>query len=327
MLPRLPLDDRTFGQILQEARRSIPQRLPEWTDENSHDPGITLLELFSWLTEMQQFYMSRVPERNLRKFLDLLGITPREAHSAETEVTFGNVREPVVLPVGTKLLAEDQLFETTEAVMLLPLSIDRIVTRTEREVSDRSASNAGGDVAFFAFGKDARADSRLYIALDREPMAGEKISLFVSLAGEADGSGAAAVRPDGFIPSARVAWKVYGWEEEHGASWLPLEIVEDQTHHLSNSGTITFAIRQPLRPVIVHPANDRPRFWISCVLEEAGYEIPPRINRLLLNTAKARQQDTKSEQVHYDSAGTSGFEVQADSFLARYGELRVQVLA
>lgn len=43
MLPRIPLDDRTFENIVQDARRGIPRRLPEWTDENAHDPGVTFL--------------------------------------------------------------------------------------------------------------------------------------------------------------------------------------------------------------------------------------------------------------------------------------------
>jgi hypothetical protein len=325
MLPRLPLDDRTFDSILQEARRSIPQRLPEWTDENTHDPGMTFLELFSWLSEMQQFYLSRVPERNMHKFLDLLGVSPREASSAEAEVSFGNVREPVVLPRGTKLQAEDQLFETVDAVKLLPISIDRIVTRTEREASDRSASNTGGNVAYFAFGREAAADSRLYIAFDREPVVGEILSIHIRLADDSSGKDFPNGKPQGVIPSARVAWKAYGWEEEHGASWLPLRLVEDETLHLSFSGRITFEITAPMRPVIVHPAGDRPRFWISCTLEQPGYELPPRIDRLLLNTVRAKQQDTRSEQQRYDSNGEPGLGIEADSFLARYGRLRVQV--
>lgn len=325
MLPHLPLDDRTFDSILQDARRGIAQRLPEWTDENTHDPGMTFLELFSWLSEMQQFYLSRVPQRNLRKFLDLLGVTPREAKSAEVEITFGNVNVPVVLPRGTKLQAEDQLFETVDAVKLLPLAIDRVVTRTEREASDRTASNTGGNVAFFAFGREAIADSRLYIAFDREPLVGEIISINIRLADDAEQSELSNGKSDKVIPSAQVAWKAYGWEEEHGASWLPLQLIDDDTVHLTFSGRITFEVTAPMRPVIVHPAGDRPRYWISCTLEQPGYELPPRIDRLLLNTVRARQQDTKSEQVLFDSNGMPGSSIETDSYLARYGRLRVQV--
>ncbi len=319
MLPRIPLDDRTFDNIVQDAHRGIPRRLPEWTDENAHDPGVTFLELFAWLSEMQQYYLSRVPERNVRKFLDLLGVVPYEASQAEADVTFGNVRVPVQLPAGTKLQAEDQVFETVEPVKLLPLEIERIVTRTEKETSDRSASNERGNVAFYAFGREAEAGSRLYIAFDSELEAGETLSIYVKLA---DGEES---RAEGVVPSARVSWKSYGKDEDNGNSWQPLELIEDGTFHLMSSGRITFRVVSPMRPVIVHPAADRPRYWICCVLEEAGYELPPRIDQVLLNTARLRQRDTRSEQVVFDGSGEPNQTIEADSLLARYGQLRVQV--
>ncbi|WP_276357834.1 putative baseplate assembly protein [Cohnella caldifontis] len=324
MLPRLPLDDRNFAGLMQEARRGIPQRFPEWTDENAHDPGITMLELFAWLSEMQQFYLSRIPERNLRKFLDLLRVTPREAVSAETVAVIGQVKEPLMLPAGSKLLAEDQIFETAEAVRLLPLSIDRIVTRTEREVGDRTASNTGGRSAFYAFGPDASAGSAMYVAFDREPEPGETIALSVRLADDADGEAA----PDRsmVVPSAKVVWRAYALEEgAQAASWIELQPELDETLHLSYGGRVSFRLTRPMKPVVVHPAADKPRYWISCTVEEPGYERPPRIDRLLLNTVKVRQQNTLSETREFDSPGTPGFTLETEGYLARYGRLTVQV--
>ena len=48
-LPDIQLDNRTFEQLATELRRRIPAYTPEWTDHNDSDPGITLLQLFSWL--------------------------------------------------------------------------------------------------------------------------------------------------------------------------------------------------------------------------------------------------------------------------------------
>ena len=103
-----------------EARKSIPKLFPEWTDENEHDPGITLLELMSWMTEMQQYYLNRVTERSERKFLKLLGIRPHEAVSAACEVAFAGLQQQLVLPKGTPLLAMDLRFETQSTVHLVP---------------------------------------------------------------------------------------------------------------------------------------------------------------------------------------------------------------
>jgi predicted phage baseplate assembly protein len=76
-LPVPNLDDRKFQDILDEARRLIPRYCPEWTDHNLSDPGITLLELFAWMTDMLLYRLNRVPEKNYLKFLDLIGV-PRD---------------------------------------------------------------------------------------------------------------------------------------------------------------------------------------------------------------------------------------------------------
>lgn len=323
MLPRLPLDDRNFTDLVQDMRQSIPHRLPEWTDENAHDPGITFLELFAWLSEMQQFYLSRIPERNKLKFLQLLGIARQEARSAETIAAIGRVTRPVRLPRGTKLLAEDQIFETVEPVRLLPLSIDRIMTRTEREASDRTASNESGNSAFYAFGPDARTGSVLYVSFEQAPEPGETISLSVMLAGDADG--ASATDMSNVVPSARVNWRAYCVDDATGGAWTPIALSEDETIHLTYSGRICFRLDKPMLPIALHPAADKPRYWLSCTLEEAGYERPPRIDRLLLNTVKVSQRETMCEKREYSCPGTPGFTIRTDGYLARYGKHRVQV--
>jgi hypothetical protein len=71
-LPLPNLDDRTFADLTEEARALIPTYDPSWTNHNPSDPGITLIELFAWLTEMLIYRVNRVPERNYAKFLKLL---------------------------------------------------------------------------------------------------------------------------------------------------------------------------------------------------------------------------------------------------------------
>ena len=63
------LDNRRFEDLLAEAKSLIPRYAPQWTDYNESDPGITLLELFSWLTELTIYRLNQVPDRNYIKFL------------------------------------------------------------------------------------------------------------------------------------------------------------------------------------------------------------------------------------------------------------------
>jgi len=66
------LDDRRYADLAAEARRLIPVHDPDWTDHNPSDPGITLLELFAYLTETLLYRLDRVTVENKRKFLKLL---------------------------------------------------------------------------------------------------------------------------------------------------------------------------------------------------------------------------------------------------------------
>ncbi|WP_274650199.1 putative baseplate assembly protein [Paenibacillus humicola] len=340
MLPSPNLDDRRFEQIVRDARSAIPKWLPDWTDENAHDPGITLVELFAWLSEMQQYYINRIPERSLLRFLKLLGEKPGLAREARTEVSVGGAARVMPLPAGTKLAAQDQRFETTQPISLHPAKLERVIVRTERDANDYTSTNENGGVSFYAFGPDARAGSRMYVAFDRELAAGTVMSVYFELhePGAVPFTPPADARRD-VIPSAAVSWKYYGISSDTGAGgtaepgeaalaggsgWMPLEIVEDETLHLMYGGTLTFRVPGPMRPVMVHPANDRGRYWICGMVEEAGYENPPRIEHIALNTVPAVQRDTFSELFHADGSGEPVQKVTVSSFLAAFGHIRVQ---
>jgi hypothetical protein len=66
------LDDRTYEDLVAEALRLIPNYAPEWTNYNPSDPGITLIEMFAYLTEMLLYRQNRITDDNLRTFLRLL---------------------------------------------------------------------------------------------------------------------------------------------------------------------------------------------------------------------------------------------------------------
>jgi hypothetical protein len=70
---KLPnLDDRMFSDLVQEAQALIPVHAPEWTNHNESDPGITLIELFAYLTEMLMYRLNRVTDANVSAFLKLI---------------------------------------------------------------------------------------------------------------------------------------------------------------------------------------------------------------------------------------------------------------
>jgi hypothetical protein len=96
---KLPnLDDRTFADLLAEAHTLIPVHAPEWTNHNESDPGITLVELFAYLTEMQIYRLNRVTDANVCAFLKLIDGVQREPSTQSTSVVLlGKEKREVAL--------------------------------------------------------------------------------------------------------------------------------------------------------------------------------------------------------------------------------------
>ena len=66
------LDDLTWRQLTEEGRSLIPAWAPEWTNHNPSDPGITIIELFAYLSEVLIYRLNRVGPANVLEFLRLM---------------------------------------------------------------------------------------------------------------------------------------------------------------------------------------------------------------------------------------------------------------
>src|ERR1044071_2212541 len=124
------LDDRTYDDLIREARSLIPAYTPdEWTNHNASDPGITLIELFAYLSEMLIYRLNRVTDANRYAFLKLLDPTfvPPATQSA------GGERGVVPAPAPS-------LEVQTQQVVLSLRQPDRAVTCADYEMLALDAS-------------------------------------------------------------------------------------------------------------------------------------------------------------------------------------------
>ncbi len=71
-IPLPNLDDRSYSDLMEEAQALIPNLCPTWSDHNPSDPGMMLIELLAWLTEMTLYRVNQVPDENYWTFLRLL---------------------------------------------------------------------------------------------------------------------------------------------------------------------------------------------------------------------------------------------------------------
>lgn len=88
-LPIQNMDEINFEYLVKEAKSLIPVYAPEWTNHNPSDPGITLVELFAWLSEMIIYRIDQVPEKNYLSFLNLLGIQLKEGEELASGIRRG----------------------------------------------------------------------------------------------------------------------------------------------------------------------------------------------------------------------------------------------
>jgi phage-related baseplate assembly protein len=91
------LDDLTWQQLTEEGRSLISAWAPEWTNHNVSDPGMTLVEMFAYLSEILIYRLNRVSDANLLAFLRLINgrdwSTAKDLHRAKRE-TVNELRRP-----------------------------------------------------------------------------------------------------------------------------------------------------------------------------------------------------------------------------------------
>jgi hypothetical protein len=118
------LDTRRYQDLLDEALARIPVHNPEWTNFNRSDPGVTIIEVFAFLTESLLYRANQIPDRNRRKFLSLVGVPLQPASSARGVVTFSNDRGPcqaITYTSGIEVRAGEVPFRTERGLDVLPL--------------------------------------------------------------------------------------------------------------------------------------------------------------------------------------------------------------
>src|SRR4051794_7849571 len=241
-LPTPALDDRTFQDIVDEAKRLIPRYCPEWTNHNVSDPGVALIELFAWMSEMVLFRVNQVPERLYVHFLNMVGIEPFPPSVARTDLTFflsAVLEQPVVVPANTEVMtaagasagtAEAIVYSTNEDLVIAPpeLSAAKTVSDGEETVTD-----VWEDLRFSVTGVQVFASPELtpgdmFCLGFAKSLAGELLRLTITA--EAEGIGVDPRNPP-------LLWEVWG-----GESWIACPVYDDSTGGLNREGEVVLLI-------------------------------------------------------------------------------------
>jgi hypothetical protein len=267
-LPTPNLDDRSFEQIRDEAIRLIPQYCPEWTNYNPSDPGITLIELFAWMTEMVLYRLNRVPDKVYLTLLDLLGIRLRPPQPARCMLTFALVEGftgGTWVPRGTQVATEPNedgesiVFETESDMYAVSTLLKEVISIHRDKVAEHTEKmHALPREPFDAFAGTKEIDRYIYLADSRFSTLTERGTIQIVFD----------------CPQARTEGltALLEWEYWNGHRWRDLDTVEvsaEEDAATGNQKTVGFAgPLEDMAPGLVGDLDEAEdgepveRFWI-----------------------------------------------------------------
>lgn len=312
-LPTRNLDDRTFQDIVDEAKKRIAASCPDWTDHNVSDPGVTLIELFAWMTEMVLYRLNLVPEKNYVKFMELLGLKLREPEPARTEVTCylaAPQAQTIAIRQGTEVATvrtetrPSVVFSTDQDLEIHPPVLVALGTR-------EGTAQEGGQQAlrmhnlqhlgvtgfeFNAFGARPQVGDALYFGFEND-LSHHVLGLELTCP-TATGLG---------IDPANPPWQWEGWHGGEGdRRWLPAIAEEDGTGGMNQVGIIFLRLPR----LAQRDFGDRRGYWVRCrVVEPAAsgtnYEQSPRLRNVVARSWGGSTWATHASVVKEETVGRS----------------------
>ena len=306
MLPAPNLDDRTFQSLVDDARRLVHRRCPEWSDHNISDPGITLIETFAMMVDQLIYRLNRVPDRNYIKFLELLGLELRAPGAAQGEATFWlsapqpqsiTVRAETEVSTDRTDVEEPIVFSTTEKLDIVPCSLEsgRVATVSGRAEPVDQRNEAGG-IEFRCFSERPAPGDALLLGLNN---AVPSCAVLLRVDCRVSGVGIDPTNPP------------YVWEAwTGGPDWVQCEMERDETKAFNKPGDVILHV--PRGHVLGSPApvSGEPRGWLRCRLVEPApgqstYSESPFVTSIAASTIGGTARIVHARVVRDESIGMS----------------------
>ena len=248
------LDDRRYADIIAETQKLIPQYCPQWTNFSPADPGMTLVQLFAWMTELIIYRLNKVPDKTYIHFLNFIGEERKRAQPSIAPLTFhSRVDRPTELPAfspcATRQTESKQAltFLTCDALTVHSSLIDQLIVvrgginPLVREVpfapipeNPAALSFAKGkgiqlfDIDPLEFGPDAFTPFQYFF------VAHDDFRLMTHDTEEIGENGRIRIRrkdPKGETVGLSIV-DLFDWEFPSQAGWLPINLVDDEVEQL-----------------------------------------------------------------------------------------------
>ncbi len=321
-LPTPQLDTRTFQDLVDQAKKLIPHYCPEWTDHNVSDPGVTLIELFAWMTDLLLYRVNQVPERVYIKFLELIGVQLQPPRAASAPVTFylsAPQQSAVTIPADTEVATvrtetnPPVLFTTETDLNIRPVTVQGAFTPYANGQSgdttwtylDIHRLGRPGQEPLVMFPQLAPGKA-LYLAL-----AEDHSHHVITLVLECDPAAGAGIDPE----NPPVEWQV---AQDGPDLWVACEVEYDHTDGFNRSGEITLHLPAMSRREFPEAQIDHQpmhAYWLCCRLTNAqahaeAYNTSPILKQIRVEarggTVSARHAITIRNELIGRSDGKAG---------------------
>ena len=311
MLSPLSFDTDSFENIIEEYRSRIVGIFPDWTNYNYSDPGITILELFAWLRENQQYFMEQLGDDHYREFFRLAGFNPYGRTCARflAEAVPGENRGAVTIPAGTRFLSGALTFETTQKEFI-PAAVIKYAKRVNKSGRTEFTVGRGQIVyqdaySFTPFGRESSIGTCMLIGVAGDIPKQKEFRLALSLLPN--------VRNPEMEDISENLTELK-WEYISGGDAYPLTVVSDETRAMLYSGRITFRIEEG-------PGPENDHIELKATLVSGTYDISPVITGMSLSQIELAQTESYDFPDGYYIGEGNGFpdqifELPQKSFLA-----------
>ncbi len=330
-LANIKLDDRSFQELVDEAKKLIPHYTPEWSDHNVSDPGVTLIELFAWMTETILYRLNRVPLLHAVRMMEILGIALAPPEPAHTKVTFwlsadlAPVETPI--PLGTEVATTQTenetsiIFTTTAELRVIPPKLTVAASRIAAPKGGNATKQIVRHDTFALLAKKSKelddTDANAINVFSIQPVANDAFYL-----GFESNLSHHILQIEMAITKAQGAgvnknfppyhWQAYSNETDR---WVDCLIDEDSTGALTENGTTRIHLPEMSLKLEKDIYDEKPLYWIRLLLDELterqerqGYQpytVSPLLRKFIISTRGGTAPVTHSSVIKSEFLGRS----------------------
>ncbi len=279
------LDEKNFDILLEEAMGKLPSLAPEWTEYNLSDPGITIIELLAWLSDINYYRLNRVGPKHEEMFLKIAGLKQEESKASNVLLTFTSwlhvapydkdeaveemdLEKRILVSKGVELFSNNMRFVTQKDLLVYPVNFEIL----EVKVKDFGEEKEVRKDDFYPFSKQLFNGSFFTVEFSHKIF--DTLALYM----------VTSEYSDEVVQTSAVRWMCF---DEINNDWIDIE-VQDYTNNLTKSSEVLMNL-----PIKTNK--------VKCVLvDENFYETPPNIKKILLNSVLVVQ-----ETQHHTFVGES----------------------